>query len=449
LGHLGKSSVAIGTVLVASSVQATPLYTVTLLGNLGMSASGAATSKAYGINASGYIVGVADKYSNGVNLGSRAVRWASGATAAAELGNLGTEPGGFSSNYAYAINAGGDAAGFAYKYVGGSNVGSRAVVWAAGDILPTELGNLGTDASGFSTGAVYALNAHGDAAGFADGFVGTSWRGQHAVRWSAGQLAATELGNLGTDSAGFFNSKVNALDAAGDAGGSANKFSSTHASLGSRAVVWPAGQITALELAGLGVNSTGKTVSGVNAGNAAGDFAGYATKFSGDADLGFRAVWWRAGQTSAIELGNLGTDASGVTSSAVYAMNDAGDAVGASNRYSGNATLGLHATLWRTGQTAAIDLNDLIPPDSGWVLERAQAILDDATIVGSGQFDPDGTGPALAQTRAFRLTQVPEPASLTSLILSLVACARRRPRRSSLDARVVMDHRRHCPRGSR
>ena len=57
-----------------------------------------------------------------------------------------------------------------------------------------------------------------------------------------------------------------------------------------------------------------------------------------------------------------------------------------------------HATLWRN-DGAAIDLNTLIDPTSGWVLNFAQGISENGYIVGRGQLH--------GHTRAFLLTPLP------------------------------------------
>jgi len=80
-----------------------------------------------------------------------------------------------------------------------------------------------------------------------------------------------------------------------------------------------------------------------------------------------------------------------------------------------------HAVLWEDG--VGYDLNDLIPPDSGWVLELAIDINDVGQIVGQGYHD--------GVTRAFLLNPVPEPAASCLFLLgSAWALGRRRsPRR--------------------
>jgi probable HAF family extracellular repeat protein len=57
--------------------------------------------------------------------------------------------------------------------------------------------------------------------------------------------------------------------------------------------------------------------------------------------------------------------------------------VGSSSR-SGSS----HAFLWNDGVMS--DLNDLIPPDSGWVLFSAAAINDVGQIVGWGLYNGAG-----------------------------------------------------------
>ena len=78
-----------------------------------------------------------------------------------------TDASGVTSSYANTINTAGQTVGSADKYVGGTYKGGRAVRWdAVGGAL--ELGNLGTDASGFTTTQVYSINTAGQTAGYAE-----------------------------------------------------------------------------------------------------------------------------------------------------------------------------------------------------------------------------------------------------------------------------------------
>src|SRR5690349_19712805 len=71
-----------------------------------------------GVNDAGTVVGSAYKYDgSGASLGLRAVRWDGSSAAAVELGNLGTDSGGFSQSHAEAINNAGVVVGTAPLYL--------------------------------------------------------------------------------------------------------------------------------------------------------------------------------------------------------------------------------------------------------------------------------------------------------------------------------------------
>ncbi len=97
-------------------------------------------------------------------------------------------------------------------------------------------------------------------------------------------------------------------------------------------------------------------------------------------------LWDKSGR--ATDLGTLGGD-----QSFAWAVNKNGQAAGWSDLAGGKGT---HAFLWQKGKM--VDLNDLIPADSGWVLQKACGINDAGQIVGHGSFK--------RQTRAFLLTPI-------------------------------------------
>lgn len=92
-------------------------------------------------------------------------------------------------------------------------------------------------------------------------------------------------------------------------------------------------------------------------------------------------------------------------------MNDSGAVVGTSaNR----------AVCWQDGQI--YDLNNLIVPNSGWVLIEANSINDAGDIVGLGQYD--GVDTPFFLTPGGGITSIPEPAAI-SLIAGLGILLRR------------------------
>lgn len=282
----------------------------TELGNLGLDSTNKTTSVAYAVNDSGTAVGYAIRYLNGSGKGQRAVRWDAGTTAAVELENLGTDTSGYGESYAYAINNDGIAVGYAGKYVGSSSKGYRAVRWDALG-LAAELGNLGTDSGGSTDARAYAVNSSGTAVGYAAKYVSNLAKGNRAARWDSSGTTISELGTLGTDASGVSNAYAYAVNDLGIAVGYATKYVS-NASKGNRAVRWDASGL-ATELENLGTNTTGSASGQAYAINNDGIAVGYVEKYSTSGTLiGNMAVYWNP-SGSVVDLNTLLDPGSGWT----------------------------------------------------------------------------------------------------------------------------------------
>src|SRR5438105_4280906 len=205
--------------------------------------------------------------------------------------------------------------------------------------------------------------------------------GDHAVRWDASGTPPMELGNLGTESSGKWNSYVSAINTAGVAVGTSNKFIDGNW-VGNRAVRWDAlGRVT--ELDALGKNNPGYTYA--QAINKIGTAVGQGDKYSGGMRVGGSALRWDASGTAVTELGNLGTDNSGAGAGEVLAINDAGAAVGSSVKYIGGTNLGTRAVRWDASGTAATELGNLGADSNGATVSIASAINSAGTVVGSSR----------------------------------------------------------------
>jgi hypothetical protein len=393
-------------------------------------ASGAAPElgnlSAFAINNSGTIVGSGSKFDDSTFKGSRAVRWDS-TGAVVELGTLGTGVTGVTESSALAVNSAGAAVGVADKYnSSGVRLGDRAVRWDASGTAATELGNLGTNPQGETSSRALAINDAGTAVGAADKYNASGVRqGYRAVRWGVSGTDAVELGNLGLDANGQTNTDAVAINGAGIAVGSAEKYDSSGAYQGSRAVRWDAaGNATELGILGSGPDG----FNGAGAINGAGTAIGSAAKYDASGVYqGQRAVRWYAGSTVATELGNLGTRAGdGRADNFARAINGAGTAVGEVELYNGEDFLRTTAVYWGA-DGVPIDLNTLIDPASGWTLTYATAISDTNWVSGVGTYDPDGPGGQDPYGRLF-LIHVPEPSGFGLLGLAGFALLRRRGR---------------------
>jgi probable HAF family extracellular repeat protein len=349
----------IGVAVWPGCAAAAARYTITDLGTLG-----GQNSDAYGINASGKVVGVADL----PDIGWRAFLWENGA-----MHDLGTLGGDFS--YASGISDSGVVVGRANYDDGWQYHG-----FVRQDGTMAHIGTFGGDSSGAN-----AVNALGQVVGSA----ACSRIDSHAFLWEDGVV--TDLGVPageydGTTAYGINDSRQIVGKAVIASGHAADAF------------LWQDGAFQILP-------DFGGTVTTANDINASGRIVGFAYT-PGVSGLP-RAVLWEDG--AILDLGTLG----GNTSEAM-AINRTGQVVGVS-QIAGGGTFDNHAFIWEGG--VMYDLNALIPADSGWVLLRARDINDRGQIVGSGKIG--------GVSHAFLLTPVPEPSTLGLLGIVLLAAARR------------------------
>jgi probable HAF family extracellular repeat protein len=129
--------------------------------------------------------------------------------------------------------------------------------------------------------------------------------------------------------------------------------------LGDVAIIYSEGILT--DLGGLGGGANGARDV-----NDAGQIVGFSWNLDGEK----HAVLWSGAVGT--DLGTLGGD-----QSVAYGINDSGQIVGAST-----TSTTTHAFLYDGG--TMIDLNDLLPPNSGWELTEARAINDYGQIAGWG-----------------------------------------------------------------
>ena len=269
---------------------------------------------------------------------------------------------------------------------------------------PTDIGML--TGGRFSNGR--GINALGVVAGESETLISPGVFAVHAFRGSSagmlqdlgvlpGTISSEATGINGTNMVSGFAQKSSGLRVAfvGDASGHLTGLgtlpggdrSQANGINGSGTIVGSAG--TGLTLVG---NLSGGTGSSAGLGiNNSGEVVGFAGTLAGN-----RAVRSLSNGT----LENLGVLAGGTASSA-NAVNDLGVIVGSSSGSNGSSRAFIF-----TDATKILDLNLMIAPGSGWVLNTATGINNLGQISGTGLFH--------GQVHAFRLdpTVVPEPGAL-------------------------------------
>jgi probable HAF family extracellular repeat protein/autotransporter-associated beta strand protein len=309
-------------------IAAAQSYSITDLGTL----SGGTNSQAYGINASGEIVGYSESISGGddLNLDDIAFRYSSGT-----MNSLGTFSGGGNS-YATALNTGGTIAGWAYNSSGYAN----AFIYANG-----ALANIGTLGGPESYAA--GINDSGTVVGVSL----NSNNDDHAFAYANGTMK--DLGTLTGDidsNAFAINSGGTIVGASYNSSGVAHAFSYSNGTM-----------------VDLGV-PTGDTDSTAYAINDSGQIVGEAGTSGGEA----HAFLYSGGTMT-----DLGVPA-GEQNSYANAINASGIIVGTADDADGNYIAFIYEDQTMT------NLNGLISPSSGWTLESAEGINAAGDIVGYG-----------------------------------------------------------------
>jgi probable HAF family extracellular repeat protein len=328
------------------------------------------------INASGQVVGT----ENNTPIAFRT-------SAGNPIVDLGTLGGTYS--YGLGINNSGEAVG--YSYIAGDSVYHAFRTSANGSLsAATDLGTPGgiySDALG--------INSSGQTVGFSVDFAGDGVK--HAFRTSPNG-SITSSSDLGGT-----NSEADGINDQGQVVGESNGFAFRTAPNGA---ITPSSLLSDFPSAALAINASGQTVGSYEA-NADRNIHAFRTTATGGLD------------TATDDLGTLGT---GLLSEAL-AINDQGQVVGFSYITPDSNSLGVSHGFFADSNGPMQDLNDLIPPGTGWVLGPATGINDLGQITGGGALN--GVGESYLLTP----TSVPEPASFSLLGLSCILLTGRRRKR--------------------
>jgi probable HAF family extracellular repeat protein len=340
------------------------------LGTLGSDALGYGVSIPSAINDVGLIAGRSRQFVNAIDHGPHAFVWQEGRL-------LGLETGALVASEAVAMNARGEVAGAGRRFEQGQDRGTRAILWTEKGLL--DLGTLGVDASGHGWSVATAINCHGQVVGASNVYDSEgNATGQHAFLWAKG--AMHDLGVLGVD-LGYSTSSATAINCHGQVVGASDVYDSEGNWLDQRAFLWADGAMHELRL------DPGYSYSTATAINKKNQVLGWSNvSDSAGNGLGPHALLWTKGTMQ--DVAALCLDES--SSPIVPHLNDAGQVVGCSTHIENGVANGNRAFLYQNGAT--VDLNTLLPADSGVLLENALAINN------RGQITAFGTRTTAAET---------------------------------------------------
>ena len=287
-----------------------------------------------------------------------------------QISNLGTLPGG-NESFAIGANNHGQVVGTSANSIPdplsffGFGTQTRAVLWQNGAM--EDLGTLGTGPDAFAV----SVNDRGQVLGFSyiNSIINptTGIPTGDAFFWDHGTMQDIPDPLGGTIVTPFYlnnrGQAVGYMNLLGDIGEQGHPF------------LWEKGVLTDLGTFG---GNVGKAVRV----NEVGQVIGSAT-YPGEQY--FRAFLWQNGAKS--DLGTVGND----DCSQANDINSRGQVVGFSFACDGSTAA--RAFLWEKGGPM-IDLNTLIPPNSGIYLDEATNINDRGEIAGDGFLLPDGNGRA-------------------------------------------------------
>jgi probable HAF family extracellular repeat protein len=328
-----------------------PTYTIEDLGTLG-----GTNSYGLAINAAGNVTGVSWLTSSVHTGGIHAFRYVDG-IGMIDLGVL-PNPAGANFSFGYGINTFGQIAGGSYAAEGGSAV--RAMMATA-----TGLIDLGTLSNTDGASVAFDINDRGQVAGWSFNRAGD----RHAFVWTAA-AGMRDIGTLGGDF-----SSGQSINESGQIAGESKI--GTGATLAFR-FTEGAGMISLGTLSGgtkssgYGINNSGQVVGESDTGPVVG-FPRLKGRSFGEIGEGPHAFLWTEG-VGMRDLGDLGGGTSRAT-----AISNNGVVIGWSTVIDG----AFRAFRW-TQAEGMIDLNTLLPPNSGWVLLEADGVNDNGQITGFG-----------------------------------------------------------------
>jgi uncharacterized membrane protein len=277
---------------------------------------------------------------------------------------------------------------FGIMAMAGLLVGTGGTAQADPSYEITTLGLTGaeyTQSNGTQSSTVIGLNEAGQAMGHS---IGDPMTGQAAWFYDGAQTTRIGLTGTGyTTASGTQNSVARRLNDAGQVLGYSYRYNEGSSNWqGVATWLYDTGQTTRIGLTGTGYTSTdGYQQSDAQTLNDAGQVIGFSARFSGATFQGQTAWIYDNGQTTQIGLtGADYTRTSGTQNSVARRLNDAGQVIGYSSRYNGTANGGQSAWFYNGNQTIQIGLTGTgYTWTNGFQVSSASALNEAGKVIGS------------------------------------------------------------------
>lgn len=383
------------------------------LGTLGSSTENTSASFAAAINNSGLIVGNSNQYNPAhVALGQTATTW-QGLAPITAVPNVSSGPGAVSMALT-TVNDNGVAAGNALVYNGsGSPLGYHIV--RVQNNITTDLGAPSQDAGHHTNAQANGINNNGAIVGVTSNY---STGGTNGFVYHNGSYSLVPTLNA-SGTASNDSSTLTAINDAGQAIGSSEKFDSAGNDIGPHAIFYTlAGGIVDLgALPGMQDQSAAVSL------NASGQVAGYSTQFDSTGGVvGSAGLYFDGTATHFFDFSNQGD---GHDHTAASFIDAAGNVYGQFNNVDalGN-TLSTTLFEWNPTRDQLTDLNALI--QGGTSFQSLDSIV---AVNASGEIAGNGTdGQGNPQGFVLNPISIPEPATLSLLAIGTLALIAKRKR---------------------
>jgi hypothetical protein len=344
----------------AAQAQQIPLYTITAL--VGLTGDGytrddgSPDSNAINLSDKGQVIGYSYRHRGDTSLGESAWFFDSNSKTTQQIGLVGdgyTRTDGFQNSFINTFNNKGQVIGYSDRYRGDADAGFSAWFFDSNSKTTRQIGFVEdgyTRTDGYQESIASTLNNKGQVIGYSNRYRGDAYVGSSAWLFDSNSKTTQMIGLVGdgfTGTDGVQSSSAHGLNDKGQVIGDSYRFTGddkTYVGFSSWLFDSKSKTTRQIGLVGDGYTKTdGFQYSIAKTLNNDGQAIGYSNRFSGDTDLGTSSWLFDSKSKTTRQIGLVGdayTRTDGYQDSIPDFINDNGQIVGSSTRFSGNTNLG-------------------------------------------------------------------------------------------------------------